>query len=64
MVREFIIGQMEKFMMASGAKVSKKVMACGEVFLETLTSVSGRIAKLTVMECTSGRMATATRAAG
>jgi hypothetical protein len=64
MVREFTIGQMEKSMTESGAKESRRVMACGGVFLAIHTLASGRIVKQMATECINGRMEIDMKAAG
>ena len=64
MEKECIPGQMEKCMMVSGPKESKKGTECGEVYLAIATWANGIIAKLMVMVFTSGKTAIVTKAAG
>lgn len=64
MVKEFIIGRMERFMMENGGMESRKVMECGEAFLEIHILVNGRIVKLMDMEYINGKMETDMKALG
>ena len=64
MVKESIIGQMEKSMMENGARVSKKDTECGKEYTETVIWVSGVNRKLMVMEFISGKTEIVMKAAG
>ena len=64
MVREFINGEMERFMMDNGIWGQRKDLEFGEVFKGTVISVSGEIVKLKVTESTFGRMVTSMKGNG
>lgn len=56
MVKGFILGSMEKYMMANGKMESKMDMVFGKEFLGILILESGRTARLMVMEFINGKM--------
>jgi len=58
MEKEYIIGQMEKFMMESGKMVLKKDTECGKEFLEILILDNGKTQRQMVMEFINGKMET------
>ena len=58
MEKEYIIGQMEKFMMESGKMVLKKDTECGKEFLEILILDNGKTQRQMVMEFINGKMKT------
>ena len=64
MVKEYIIGLMEKYMMANGVKELKMVMECGKESLVIAIWVNGSILKLMDMEYISGKMEIGLRVAG
>ena len=64
MVKEFIIGLMEKNMMESGKMESKMDTECGEVFSATPILVNGKTLKQMVMEFISGKMVIGMKAPG
>lgn len=56
MERGFIIGLMERSMMASGGMELKRAMECGEAFLGIRILDNGRIVKLMDMVYINGKM--------
>lgn len=64
MEKASICGSMEKYMTGNGKMVLKMAMEYGGAFLVILISVSGKIAKRTDMESTSGKMEIDLRASG
>jgi len=64
MVRESTLGKMERFMMASGTRVSSKDMASGRELGVILTSASGVPLRLMVTESIHGQTETGMRGSG
>lgn len=64
MVREFTLGQTEKFTKVSGSKDLKKGKEFGKVFSEIATLVSGVTQKQMATEFTSGKTVTALKVSG
>ena len=56
MEKEFITGQMVKYMTENGKMELKMDMGCGKEYLETVILVNGRIVKLMGMVSINGRM--------
>jgi hypothetical protein len=56
MVKVFILGKMERFMMESGIKASSMVMEFGKDSMGILILENGDILKQKVMGCTLGKM--------
>ena len=56
MVKGFMHGPMEKFMMGNGVMESKKAMVFGKAFLEIPILANGRTQKLMGMVYTNGKM--------
>jgi hypothetical protein len=55
-VKVYILGLTGKFMMENGKMESRMDMEYGKEFLEILSLVSGKIVRLMVMGCISGKM--------